>query len=125
MSFFDVKIDSFSSICSEFIDKFKLLATLKAAGARKLRGTPIKRTFGFLLSSIFANGSSFNQQKYSVDGDGIPSYRGTNRFLSSESIDWGKRRGKHYRERYNIINVDERLLNTINRPKKLLTLRQR
>ena len=88
LSFFDAKIDSFSSICSEFIKKFNLLATLRAAGARKLRGTPIKRTFGFLLSSIFANGSSFNQQKFSVEGDGIPSYRGTNRFLSSQSIDW-------------------------------------
>lgn len=48
-----------------------------ATGARKLRGTPIKRMFGFLLSSIFANGSSFNQQKFSAEGDGIPSYRGT------------------------------------------------
>ena len=67
LSFFDAKIDSFSSICSEFIKKFNLLATLRAAGARKLRGTPIKRTFGFLLSSIFANGSSFNQQKFSVE----------------------------------------------------------
>ena len=71
LSFFDAKIDSFSSICSEFIKKFNLLATLRAAGARKLRGTPIKRTFGFLLSSIFANGSSFNQQKFSVEGDGV------------------------------------------------------
>ena len=93
LSFFDAKIDSFSSICSEFIKKFNLLTTLRAAGARKLRGTPIKRMFGFLLSSIFANvvannGSSFNQQKFSVEGDGIPSYRGTNRFLSSRSIDW-------------------------------------
>ena len=93
LSFFDAKIDSFSSICSEFIKKFNLLATLRSAGARKLRGTPIKRMFGFLLSSIFANvvannGSSFNQQKFSVEGDGIPSYRGTNRFLSSQSIDW-------------------------------------
>ena len=43
---------------------------------------------GFLISSIFANGSSFNQQKFSVEGDGIPSYRATNRFLSSECIDW-------------------------------------
>ncbi|MGN1190849.1 MAG: hypothetical protein ACI4SL_10705 [Candidatus Ornithospirochaeta sp.] len=82
LSFFDVKIDSFSSVCSEFVEKFRLLATLRSAGAKKLRGIPIKRIIGFLISSIFANGSSFNQQKFSVEGDGIPSYRATNRFLS-------------------------------------------
>ena len=88
LSFFDAKIDSFSSVCSEFVEKFRLLATLRSAGAKKLRGTPIRRIIGFLISSIFANGSSFNQQKFSVEGDGIPSYRATNRFLSSECIDW-------------------------------------
>ena len=41
LSFFDAKIDSFSSICSEFIKKFNLLATLRAAGARKQRNEHI------------------------------------------------------------------------------------
>jgi len=85
---FDAKNDTFSSICSDFIRKFSILSFLRDAGARKLRGVPVSRIFGFLFSSVFANGSSFHQQKFlSEDGD-IPSYRGTNRFLSSEKIDW-------------------------------------
>lgn len=88
---FDGKNDTFSSICSDFIKKFSILSILRGAGARKLRGVPVSRIFGFLLSSIFANGSSYQQQKFSSDDDGgIPSYRGTNRFLSSEVIDWDR-----------------------------------
>lgn len=87
---FDDKNDTFSSICSNFIKKYSILSILRRAGARKLRGVPVSRIFGFLLSSIFANGSSFQQQKFSTEEDGIPSYRGTNRFLSCENIDWNR-----------------------------------
>ena len=87
---FDDKNDTFSSICSNFIKKYSILSILRGAGARKLRGVPVSRIFGFLLSSIFANGSSFQQQKFSSEDDGIPSYRGTNRFLSCENIDWNR-----------------------------------
>lgn len=87
---FDAKNDTFSSICSNFIRKFSILSILRGAGARKLRGVPVSRIFGFLLSSIFANGSSFHQQKFSLPDDDLPSYRGTNRFLSSGKIDWDR-----------------------------------
>lgn len=87
---FDAKNDTFFSICDNFIKKFSILAILRRSGAKKLRGISISSIFGFLFSSIFANGSQFQQQKFSPDADGIPSYRGTNRFLSSGSIDWDR-----------------------------------
>ena len=57
---FDAKSTVFPAFARNY-KEVKPSCTLRAAGARKLRGTPIKRMFGFLLSSIFANGSSFNQ----------------------------------------------------------------
>ena len=87
---FDTKNDTFFSICSNFIKKFSIFSILRSAGARKLRGIPVSSIFGFLFSSIFANGSSFQQQRFLSDANEIPSYRGTNRFLSSESIDWNR-----------------------------------
>ena len=88
--YFDDRDDTISSICSNFIKKNPTFPSWGGTGARKLKGVPVSRIFGFLLSSIFANGSSFQQQKFSSKDDGIPSFRGTNGFLSYENIDWNR-----------------------------------
>jgi len=87
---FNAKSDSFSDICANFIKNFSILPILRQCGARKLRGVPISRIFGFLLSSAFANGSSFYQQNQAEKDDGIPSYRSTTRFMSSDLVNWDK-----------------------------------